>query len=384
MPLPLAGIRVLDLSWLLPGPFASLLLAELGADVVKIEDPAGGDPARLIPPLVDGQGAVFAALNRGKRSLALNLKSPTGCEAFQRLATRTDVILESFRPGTTERLGISYQAICTVNPGVVYCSVSGYGQTGPLHERAGHDVNYLALSGILGLTGTADGLPTIPAVQIADLAGSMFAVLAILAALRVRDRYGEGRYLDLAMFDASLAWLLVPVVKLATTGEVPLRGRQFLTGAFPCYNVYRTADGGFMALGALEPHFWEYFCDAAGRPDLLPRQFDPSAIAEVQTVFAGYSRQEWTERLAGIDCCCEPVLALDEALSQPQAQHRAVWALGGGSIPELHSPLRAVGVAGPLPPAPALGQHSTEILDEAGLSPVEIEAVLAANHVEEL
>jgi len=383
MTAPLAGVRVLDLSRLLPGPFCSMLLLHLGAEVIKVEDPSSGDYTRQMPPLVGAEGAYFLALNRGKRSLAVNLKTAEGRGIFLRLAETADVVLESFRPGIADRLGVGYQAVNAVNPRIVYCSLTGYGQDGPYQRRAGHDVNYMALSGLLGLTGMAGGPPVIPAVQIADLAGGTCAALAIVTALYARERTGRGQYLDVAMLDAVVSWLPLLVAWQAGGGEVA-RGRLPLSGRFPCYQVYETRDGQFMSLGALEPGFWANFCRLVDREDLIPRQFDgdQATFQEMRAIFRSRTRDEWVKLLEGVDTCCEPVKSLSEALADPQVRHRGmvkeVPHPAAGAVPQLGSPLRLEDAERVCAlPAPRLGEHTHKVLLELGYAPEEIEALQA-------
>lgn len=375
---PLRGSRILDLSRLLPGPFCTLLLADLGAEVIKVEDVAGGDYGRFMAPFVGDVSAYFLALNPGKKSLAVNLKTGPGREIFLKLAATADVILESFRPGTVDRLGIGYEAVREINPRVVYCAISGYGQDGPDRNRAGHDLNYIARAGVLGLTGLAGGPPVVPAVQIADLNSALYAAIAILAALREAERSGTGSYLDISMLDSAMSWLVMTVAEFAA-GERSTRGRLPLTGRYPCYNVYETQDGQYMTLGALEPKFWAAFCQATGRADLLPHHYDdsPEILAQMRALFASRTRDEWVSLLHDVDCCCEPVQSLDEALSDPQVRHRGLVQetnVGGRSCLHLSHPLR-FGDARDPGPVPRLGEHTRAILQELGYDDTEIAAL---------
>ncbi len=357
----LAGIRILDLSRLLPGPYATQLLANLGAEVIKIERPPDGDYARAMPPFVSldeerVEGALFAANNRGKKSVALNFDDPRGRALLLRLSERADVLVESFRPGAMAARGLDYAAVQAHNPRLVYCALSGYGQTGPYRERAGHDLNYLALAGVLELNGKRNGAPTPPPIQIADLAGGMRAALDIVAALIERTRTGEGKFLDCALFDVAVDWMqTLNGALFRAEGEDPRRGETPLSGAYPCYNIYATSDGGYMALGALEPKFWHTFCRAAARDDLVDAQFDTDAIPRVAALFQTRSRAEWTDFAGRVDCCLEPLLRVSETLAHPQ-----VLARQRSSAPA---------------PAPRLGEHTGEILRELGLSGAELRAL---------
>jgi crotonobetainyl-CoA:carnitine CoA-transferase CaiB-like acyl-CoA transferase len=279
MPGPLEGVRVLDMSRLLPGGFCSLLLADFGAEVTKVEDTAAGDYVRWAPPAFEGaedsaKGALFVALNRGKRSVRLDLKTEGGREALLRLVGDHDVLLESFRPGVLDRLGVGWERLREANPGLVLCAITGYGQTGPNVSRSGHDLNYLGLNGVLALSGDADGPPVQAGAQIADLGGgALMAAFGILAALRHRDATGEGQVVDVSMFDGALSWLAMVAARVFAAGERPRRGAELLGGAIVCYRPYTCRDG-WVTLGALEPKFWAAFCAGVGRPDLVERQFE--------------------------------------------------------------------------------------------------------------
>jgi alpha-methylacyl-CoA racemase len=380
---PLEGVRVLDLSRLLPGPFATLILADLGAEVIKIEDIESGDYIRAMGPFVGGQSAYFLALNPGKKSVSLNLKTAAGREIFLKLAATAAVVVEGFRPGTVDRLGIGYEAVKGVNPRVVYCSISGFGQDGPERDRAGHDLVYIARAGLLDLCGRPGEAPAIPPVQIADLGSGMYAASGILAYLREAERTGQGRYLDIGMHDSAVSWMVMPAAEFSA-GERGGRGGLPLTGKHPCYNVYKTRDGRDICLAALESKFWRAFCGHMGRPDLLPLQFSekPEDHAQLEALFAGRTAAEWQAFLAGTDFCCEVVPTLDEVLEAPQLKHRGlVIAAGPGEPPviRLGHPLRERGAAPS--PCPAHGQHTAEILIELGFSASEIDALEASGAI---
>jgi alpha-methylacyl-CoA racemase len=350
---PLEGVVVLDLTRLLPGAFCSLLLADLGADVIKVEQPEIGDYARLLP-------AAFVALNRNKRSVALDLKDDRDREAFLRLAERADVVLESFRPGVADRLGVGYEALRAANPRLVHCALSGWGQDGPLAGRAGHDLGYLARAGLLALNGEADGPPVPPAGQIADLSGSFLAAIGVLAALHERERSGEGQSVDVSLAHGAMAWLTA----IVAADERPRRGRLRLHGAWACYAVYPCADG-WVALGALEPKFWEAFCRGAGREDLVPHPFAAPGSAERQAVaevLAARTRAEWDAFGAEHDCCLEPVLEPEEAVASELG--RRLLLESDEPVTLLGSPLR-LSRTPPEPlrrPAPGLGEHNDQVL----------------------
>jgi crotonobetainyl-CoA:carnitine CoA-transferase CaiB-like acyl-CoA transferase len=389
---PLSDVRVLDLTRLLPGGFCSLLLADFGADVVKVEDTAMGDYVRWAPPYYGSdehqalgtRSALYLSLNRGKRSIRLDLKSDAGREALLRLAGEYDVVLESFRPGVLDRLGCGYEALRAANPRIVYCAITGYGQTGPNTQRAGHDMNYLGLNGLLGLTGEPDGRPIQSAAQIADLGGgALMAAFGVMAALRERERSGEGQQVDVSMTDGSLAWLAMTAAQYLCDGQVPQRGRGSLSGGIACYLPYEASDG-WVTCGALEPKFWRNFCEGVGRPDLIEKQFaapdseDGQAIA---AVFAERTRDEWLAFNDEHDAMIEPVLDLDEALSSQLVTEREM--VVEMEQPEL-GPVRLLGVPIKLDrtpgdatrPAPALGEHTAEVLGEVGFSEDEVTALL--------
>jgi alpha-methylacyl-CoA racemase len=388
MPAPLTGLRILDLSRLLPGPYGTELLAGLGAEVIKVEDPRGGDYLRSIPPFVDGQSAHFLSLNHGKKSLAVDLKQPAGLAAFLRLVPTADALLESFRPGTARRLGVGCDALRAIHPRLVYCSLSGYGQNGPYRDRAGHDLNYIALAGLLGLSGQAGGPPAIPPTQIADLSSGMMAALVILAGVISARATGQGRYLDVSMLDMAVSWAGAHAVPCQqANGKAPGREGLMLTGQAPCYHVYQTLDGGYMSLGAIEPQFWQAFCAAVHRPDLLPRQFDPGAIPLVGALFRTRTRDGWQAQLAAVDCCCEPVLALDEALAGEQVRARGLLQPmpGAEGYLTVRSPVVMAGMEGMAEsagcPAPRLGQDTRDLLEQVGYGRDEVQALADAGVV---
>jgi alpha-methylacyl-CoA racemase len=385
----LAGIRVLDLSRLLPGGFCSLMLADFGAEVLKVEDTGMGDYIRWAPPYYEGaddsaKSALFLSLNRNKRSIRLNLKSEAGKEILLKLVKEYDVVLESFRPGVLDRLGVGYERMRQENPGIVYCAISGYGQTGPLKHRSGHDMNYLGLVGVLGLTGEKDGPPVQAAVQIADLGGgALMAAFGILAALKERDSSGEGQMVDISMADGALSWLSMVAARYFAEGITPQRGGLELAGSLVCYRPYACSDG-YVTLGALEPKFWGAWCHGVGREDLVEKQFEPPGSdthAEVERIFLGRTRDEWTAFAAEHDCCLEPVLDLDEALDSELVQSREM--VVELDQPGAREPVRQLGVpvklsrtpGGVHAPAPALGESTRDVLEALGYDEGEIAAL---------
>ena len=368
--MPLTGIRVLDLTRLLPGPFCTMLLADMGADVVKVEEPGTGDYMRWTPPLIDGQSALFNAVNRNKRSLTLNLKADVGRDLLMRLVEHADVLVEGNRPGVMERLGLAWDAIHARNPKLVMCSITGYGQTGPFALRAGHDLNYMATAGGLGLNGDRGGPPVPLAVQVADVGGGgLQPAVAILGALVGVQRGGEGRHLDASMTDGALTWLALDFAAMAA-GEDIARGEGRLTGRYACYRVYACKSGGFYSVGALEPKFWATLCQAVGKPDLVATQFAEGAEGarvhrEMEAVFASRTRAEWQRELDGLEVCCEPVLELGEVASHPQIAARGLIERRGDGI-EVR-PAIPMRTDWRRRDAPGLGEHSAEILAEIGV-----------------
>jgi crotonobetainyl-CoA:carnitine CoA-transferase CaiB-like acyl-CoA transferase len=378
-----AGVKVLDLSRLLPGPFCSMLLADFGADVIKVEDPKGGDYIRGWPPLLGKNSGFHLVLNRNKRSLTLNLKEEEGKKLFKRLAEDADVVLEGFRPGVMERLGLGYEVLQAINPRLIYCSITGYGCDGPRSQRAGHDINYLALNGVLSYSGQA-GEPSISGVQIADIGGgALYAAFSIATALFARERLGKGQFIDIGMADGALTWHCLRWGKYLADRTVPSPGDDFLNHGYACYNLYATSDGRYMSLGALEPQFWRIFCDSVGRPDWnQPNYFEPGAHQkqlqhEVAELFRAKSQAEWITLFADRDCCCEPVLNLDEVMADEQVKSRQMVV---ELIHESWGVYRQLGIAPKfsLTPgtirshAPELGEHTAEILSQAGIVDVVI------------
>jgi alpha-methylacyl-CoA racemase len=391
----LAGLRVLDLSRLLPGGFCSLLMADFGADVIKVEDTGMGDYVRYSPPLYDGAdptaaSALFLALNRGKRSIRIDLKQEAGREVLLRLVRDADVLLESFRPAVMDRLGVGYERLREENPRLVYCAITGYGQDGPYAARAGHDMNYLALTGLLGLTGEPDGPPVQAAGQIADIGGgALMAAFGILAALRERDRSGVGQLVDVSMTDGALSWLAMVAARYFADGRTPKRGEPELAGGLICYRPYRCADG-WVTLGALEPKFWRAWCEGVGRPDLVEQQFaavGSDVHGEVEAVFAERTRAEWRAFNDVHDCCLEPVLDLDEALESELVRAREmvieVDQPGAGPVRLLGAPVKLSRT--PAEPTraggPAIGADTDAVLGEVGYAGEEIGALREAGTV---
>ena len=378
----LEGTRVLDLSRLLPGPFLTMVLADLGADVVKVEDPRIGDYMRQFPPHKAGVGSRYLAINRNKRSLALDLKSEAGRDAFLAMVERADVVVESFRPGVMDRLGVGYEALRGRNPGIVMCSISGFGKDGPYKDRAGHDINYIGLAGVLGLGGVPGGAPILPGVQIADLAGgALWSATGILAALLGRARTGQGAHLDISMTEGSLALVATELGALDAGAPPTARGAGMLSGGSACYGVYETRDGRYLAVGALEPKFWAAFNSAIGREfdatELIAGPDRQRAVRDqVQAILATRTRDEWVEHFADKDCLCEPVLDLDEVVDHPLHRGRRMFfdvPSEDGPVKQVRTPL---GEPARKQLAPRLGEHSREVLEEYGLSADRINALV--------
>jgi crotonobetainyl-CoA:carnitine CoA-transferase CaiB-like acyl-CoA transferase len=373
--MPLTGIRVLDLTRLLPGPFCTLLLADMGADVIKVEEPETGDYMRWTPPLVDGQSAIFNAVNRNKRSITLNLKSEAGRDLLLRLVETADVLVEGNRPGVMDRLKLGWDVIHARNPRLVMCSITGYGQDGPFALHAGHDLNYMAIAGALGLNGERDRPPVPLAVQVADIGGgSLYPAVAILGSVLAVQRGGEGRWIDSSMTDGAMSFLTTALAAHAA-GEKAVRGEQRLSGRYPCYRIYECKGGGFYSVGALEPKFWATLCKALGRPELVELHLaeDADAHRKVEEVFATRTREEWEMELAGLDVCCEPVLSLDEVASHPQVVARRLLETHGGGV-EVR-PVVPLGKGYRRRNPPGLGEHNAEVLSEVGVDATELKTL---------
>jgi crotonobetainyl-CoA:carnitine CoA-transferase CaiB-like acyl-CoA transferase len=378
----LDGVRVLDLTRLLPGPYATQLLADAGADVVKVEDTGAGDYARHTPPTTDdGVGYLFDAVNRDKRSVALDLKSDAGQEAFYELVADADVVLEGFRPGVTERLGVDYETLTEHREDLVYCSLSGYGQQGPHTERPGHDLNYIGLAGLLDMTREDDSeRPRMPGYQIADMAGGLLAAFSITSALLSRELGNTGgEYLDVALTDAVVSFSQ-SIAPEALRGENPRPGETTLTGKYPWYDVYEAADGGYVTIGALEPQFWRAFCEAVDRPELIDKHMtdDPAELEaireELESIFAEKTRDEWAEEMADVDAAVDGVYRPEETFEHPQIEARGYvhrpedgparvgLPIQGSEVPDVD----AVDV-------PGHGEHTEALLQEAGLDEATID-----------
>lgn len=381
--LPLKGIKVFDLSRLLPGGFCSMMLGDFGAEVIKVEEPGRGDYVRWTPPFLDGQSAYFLSINRNKRSVVLDLKNPKGIDVFLRLVRTADVVIESFRPGVVDRLGIGYQHVAKVNPRIVYCSISAFGQSGPLREQVGHDLNCLALSGLLSITGMKGGPPIIPGVQLSDYATAMMATTAILLAYIECQRSGQGQYCDISMLDAVTSWMGMPMVKYLADGLLPGPQDSMFNGAFACCNVYETKDERFVVLGAMEEKFWISFCKVIKREDLIPLQWESQSVQdkikeELFLLFREKTMVEWLGLFDGQEICFSPVLNIKETLNFSHLQKRGMFqdieVEEGKTIPQVGFPMKLSNTpAAYSVPPPKMGQDNRSVLQKAGLSMDEIQ-----------
>ncbi len=370
----LEGVRVVDLTRLLPGPFATLLMADMGAEVIKVEDPMGGDYARYYPPMVGMSSAFFHALNRNKRGVTLNLKDERGCDLLRRLLESADVLIESFRPGVMARLGFGIEELRQAYPSLVICSISGYGQSGPKKDEAGHDANYLALAGVLDRNGRRGDPPHIPGFQLADIGGgALYAALGVTSALFRRERTGEGAYLDISMTEGALSFL-APAVARHSAGDVDERGAGMLSGGLPCYRVYPTSDGRYLAVGALEPKFWDLFVETIGAEGLKGRgmtrgQEGREIASELGEMLAAKPLEYWTELLEDVDVCVEPVLEMHEVLESELHRARQVFFELNG-ITQVRTPLTPEERAHE--PAPEQGADNARVFGQLGVDDEEL------------
>lgn len=381
----LEGIRVLDLTRLLPGSFTSLILADNGAEVIMVEDPNGGEPGRISPPLIKGLSARHLMLNRNKKSITLNLRTKRGQTILLELVKTADILVENFRPGFMDKLGIGYQALQKVNPKLIYCAVTGFGQTGPERDRPGHDINYLSRTGILGLTPCQGDSISLPGVQIADLGGgSLMAVIGILLALTAQRKTGIGQYIDMAMVDGITSWLSLIAAEYLTGGKAPGPGEHQYTGPLACYNTYKTKDNRLLALGALESKFWINLCKRLGLEEFIPRQKDPThqdyMKACLKEKFRRRTLAEWMEEFAHEDVCLTPVMTIEEALADPQIIERQMVIEAehpvAGKIKQLGFPIKLSATPAEYRlGAPLLGEHNERVYQEIGLNPSDLEAL---------
>jgi len=384
--MPLEGIRILDLTRQAPGPYCTMLLGDLGADVIVVEEPPGA--GRRMEMGMSERTQAFWALSRNKRSVALNLKEPRAQEAFLRMAEKADVVLEGFRPGVVKRLGVDYDAVKARNERVIYCSLSGYGQTGPYAGLVGHDINYISIGGALGLIGTAGSPPAIPMNIIADFAGGgLYAAFSILAAVIARGQTGRGQYVDIAMSDGVPSLLAFPASQYFAAGMVPKPGVEMLNGGAPYYAVYETKDGKWLSIGCIEPWFWSELCKALYCEDFIPQQMNrekhPEIFEYMRTKFKEKTRDEWFEELRQRDICVGPVYSLDEVFEDPHVRAR-------GMVTEVRHPefgaVKQVGVGPKFSDTPGAvrttspkrGEHTADLLREVGYADGDIEEMRAA------
>jgi crotonobetainyl-CoA:carnitine CoA-transferase CaiB-like acyl-CoA transferase len=378
---PLEGIHILDLSRLNPGGYCTMLLADLGAEVLKVEQPGRGDYMRTTPPLISGQSSMFLTLNRNKKSLILNLKSEKGKEILLRLLDRYDILVESFRPGVTKRLGIDYETLARSHPKLIYCPITGYGQDGPYRDLVGHDINYLALAGVLSLTGKRDGPPIVPGITIADIAGSMFATIGIMTAIISRQNTGMGQLVDVSMFDGVVSWLTIQAARYFAEGK-SLERETWPAGGEAFYDVYETKDKKYVSVGAAEEKFWQNLCQSLGAEELSRYKpsigkKEPEAHLRLSEVFKSKTRDEWTALLMTKDVCLTPVKTLDEVFTDPHVRHRKlVYDMDYpmlGIIKQLAFPIKFSEIQTDLRnPPPSLGQHTDLILSELGFSETQV------------
>jgi crotonobetainyl-CoA:carnitine CoA-transferase CaiB-like acyl-CoA transferase len=367
----------------LPGPFASLVLADLGAQVDKVEDGGAGDYLRhLLPGPGGGPSTAFQALNRGKRSAVLDLKSELGRQAFRQVLGRYDVLLEQFRPGVMDRLGLGHQGLLDEHPRLIVCALTGFGQTGPWASRAGHDLNYLARAGTLSFQGPAEGPPQVLAVQLADVSSGLWSVIAILAALRERDRTGRGRIIDVSMVESVLGFA-TPSLAAALNGQPVARGEEPLSGGLAVYRAYLSSDGELVTLAALEPKFWLAFCAAVGleadMSALIPGPHQAELAARLEQLFASKTAAEWAQIGEAADCCLAVAVRPDELATDPLLDGRGAWVevrTPEGQVRCFRTPVS--GAAPPATPAPRAGEHTRAILADAGLGAEEIDELLSA------
>jgi len=381
----LDGLRILDLTRLLPGAFCSQILADMGAEVIKIEEPKEGDYNRTFPPMAKTESGSFLLLNRNKKSLTINLKTPAGKEIFRKLVLEADILLEGFRPGVMDRLGLGFAALEKLNPRLIYCAISGYGQDGPYRLAPGHDLNYMAIAGALQLFGKAGQAPIVPGLSIADVGGgSLMAVSGVLAAVISRGRTGKGQFIDISMTDGAVSWLALHGADYLFAGIEPRGGERPFIGQAPCYNIYACADGKYVALGIIESQFWERFCNAVGLPELIAEPWPVGDAAERQfaqlrALFVSKTRDAWIAELGNADIPFTAVNSLQEAFADPQLQHRnmllEVEHPREGKIPQLGFPIKMSGTPCEIYAAPPLlGEHSAALLDALGYTAEEIAA----------
>ncbi len=383
---PLQGIRILDLTRLYPGPLGTMMLADMGADVIKIEDVNAPDYMRYYPPYIETESAGYLAVNRSKRSLAVNLKTKDGIDIFLALVKTADIVIEQFRPGVLDDLGIGYATAREVKPDIIYVSITGYGQDGPYAKDAGHDINFIGYAGILSGTGSPKTGPILPGPQLGDVAGGAYmSIIACLSALWARGRTGRGQRVDVSMLDCVLPLMTLQMAHYQATQTAMAPGEPPLSGGLACYGVYLCADGKYVALGILEAKFWKIFCEMAGHPEWLDKHMVMGEDAEkmrqeIAALFRTKTRNEWIAEAKDADVCLTPVLDISEVESDPQLQarhmvyeqaHPVCGKIKGIGVPLKFSQTKAE----PAWPSPALGEDTKYILEELGYRQEEIEAL---------
>lgn len=386
MPLPLQGIRVLDLSRGITGGFCSQQLADFGAEVIKVENTAGGDILRYQPPLLEGAGTQFYMVNRNKKSITLNLRPQEGKDIFFKLVKVSDVVIDQFRPGVMERLGLGYEVLKKINPDIIYCSLSAYGITGPMRDLSGHDLNFRSMSGMLSLIRDKNNMPHLSPISIAALTGGgLYAALGIILALYQREKKGQGQLCEVAMVDGALTFMVEALAQWAGTGELAQRGDKTMPGNYACYNIYRTKDDKYLSLGALETRSWEEFCNMMSKSEYVSLQGDMERQEEIyrgiQEVLLTRTRDEWVEFFAGHNVQLTPVLEVDEVANHPQMQERKMihWMKdfkgSGIDMPLTGIPIKLSNGPEEIKTSfPKLGENNHEILSRLGYSGEEITA----------
>lgn len=377
VPMPLDGIRVLDLTRLLPGPYATLMLADFGADVIKVEDPKLGDYARWGEPKVADYSAMFHSLNRNKRSITIDLKTEEGKEIFIDLVKTADVLVESFRPGVMDRLGLGYETLSELNPKLIYCAITSFGQTGPYRDVPGHDINFLSYSGLLDLQGDSEGQPVSSSVQIGDIGGgSLMATIGILVSIMDAMKTGKGQFVDISMLDGAISWMQTFLPEYLVSNNAPNRGELVLNGGKACYEIYETSDNRFLSVGALEFKFWKNFCTVINKEDLIPRLNAPLEEQkvmkmEIASTIRKKTLKEWMKLFDNIDACVTPVLTVEEMVEDPHIKHRQmieeVYHPKAGAVRQIANPIKlSRSRANTIRQAPSLGEHNEEVLKEIG------------------
>lgn len=373
----LQAIRVLDLTRLLPGPYCTLMLADFGAEVIKVEDPVAGDYLRDFEPKLDADSSVFHSLNRNKKSICLDLKTEKERSHFLKLVETADVVMESFRPGVMKRLGLDYETLKQINPRLIYCAITGYGQTGPYKNKPGHDINYLSYAGLLHVMGEKDRKPVIPATQIADIGGGAYpAIAGILLALFEREKTGKGQLVDVSMLDGVVSWMHMLLPNVFAEREVT-RGEELLNGGFACYQVYETKDSRFLSMGGIEQKFWKVFCEGIERQDFIdcldaPKEKQEQMIHEIQTNIAGKTLEEWLDIFSEKEACVTPVKIMEETLEDSQLQAREMIQTIAhpelGNMKQIGNPIKlSESPKETFLPAPKRGEHTELILREIGV-----------------